>query len=214
MKIRRFSSLILATALLPACAQMQRSSRSGYGDKQNETYAPPTKEYAGDRDRQRTAYEMGLSPSAELSGDDRGRINARQRVRELEKGLKSQKEREQYSKVLPWFRSDDEKAEFLSVPTLEGRQQWVNSHGIWERAKMPAPEMKELIETQDISVGMPRDYVKKSWGEPLGVEVSGNPIYHNERWKYQRFISTPDGYKKEVRFVYFESGRVVGWETE
>lgn len=214
MKIWISMSFLFALSFLSACANLQRSSTSGYGDKQSKNYGAPAKDYTGDRDRQRTAYEMGLDPANDLSSDDRGKINARQTVRELEKGLKSQKEREQYSKVLPWLRNDEEKAEFLRVPTLEGRQLWVNNHGIWDRAKMPAPEMKELIETQDISVGMPRDYVKKSWGEPLGVEVSGNPIYHNERWKYQRFISTPDGYKKEIRFVYFESGRVVGWETE
>lgn len=74
--------------------------------------------------------------------------------------------------------------------------------------------MKSLIETQDIAVGMPQDYVKRSWGDPMSVEVSGNPIYKNERWKYQKFVSAPEGYRKETRYVYFEGGRVVGWETE
>lgn len=207
-------SIGICALLVSACTSFDRSNGSGYGRKQGETYNSGGGNGRLDRDGQRTAYELGLDPRAELSGEDRGRIDSRTRVRELEKNLHSGKEREQYSKVLPWFRGDDEKAEFLALPSLEARQQWINTHGIWDRAKMPAPEMKELIETQDISVGMPRDYVKKSWGDPQAVEVSGNPIYHNERWKYQRMVSTPDGYKKETRFVYFESGRVVGWETE
>jgi hypothetical protein len=61
---------------------------------------------------------------------------------------------------------------------------------------------------------MPQDYVRRSWGEPVNVEISGNPIYKNERWKYQRQVSTAQGFRKETRFVYFEGGRVVGWETE
>jgi len=29
-----------------------------------------------------------------------------------------------------------------------------------------------------------------------------------------RYVATPDGYRSEKRYVYFESGKVVGWETE
>ena len=112
------------------------------------------------------------------------------------------------------MKNDDEKIEFLSVPTIEGRQQWINRKNIWARAQAPQEDMKGLIEAQDIAVGMPQEYVRRSWGEPLSVEVSGNPIYKNERWKYQRFVSTSQGYRQETRFVYFEGGRVVGWETE
>lgn len=61
---------------------------------------------------------------------------------------------------------------------------------------------------------MPAEYVKKSWGEPVNIEVSGNPIYRNERWQYNKQVATPQGYKQEKRYVYFEGGRVVGWETE
>jgi hypothetical protein len=156
---------------------------------------------------------MGKDP-ASLSDRDYREIRSRQKVRELERTLHSRKEREQYSKILPWLSSDEEKIEFLSVPSIEGRQQWINRKNIWSRSQAPQLEMKNLIETQDIAVGMPQDYVRKSWGEPLSIEVSGNPIYKNERWKYQRMVSGSEGYRKEIRFVYFEGGRVVGWETE
>ena len=132
----------------------------------------------------------------------------------MERSLSSKKEREQYSKILPWLKNDEEKISFLSIPSIEGRQQWINRNNIWGRSQAPQEEMKELIETQDIAVGMPQDYVRRSWGEPLSVEVSGNPIYKNERWKYQRQVSTSQGFRKETRYVYFEGGRVVGWETE
>lgn len=195
-----------------ACAQFQRSSASGY--KEDITYNDQRlQRNAYDRTTRQTAYELGKDPSS-LSSQDLDEIRQRQKVRELERVLSSKKEREQYSKVLPWLKNDEEKLEFLSIPSIEGRQQWVNKRNIWGRTQAPEAEMKDLIETQDVAVGMPQDYVRRSWGEPLSVEVSGNPIYKNERWKYQRQISTSQGFRKETRYVYFEGGRVVGWETE
>jgi hypothetical protein len=70
-----------------------------------------------------------------------------------------------------------------------------------------------LIEKNDVSVGMSQKAVTESWGDPDLVEVAGDPIYGNERWRYSRYISSNDGYNKQVRVIYFESGRVVGWET-
>lgn len=201
--------------VLAGCAQFQRSADSGY-NSYGETLQYRDEDNGGrghDRQTRQTAYELGKDPNS-LSSKDLREIKSRQRVREMERTLSSKKEREQYSKVLPWFKSDEEKIEFLNVPSIEGRQQWINSRNIWNRSQAPASEMKGLVDSQDIAIGMPQDYVKKSWGDPLNVEHSGNPIYKNERWKYERFISTAEGYRKEVRFVYFEGGRVVGWETE
>jgi hypothetical protein len=132
---------------------------------------------------------------------------------ELERTLDSQKERLQYSKVLPWLINDAEKIQILSIPSIEGRQVWINKNKIWSRAK-DLKNFDDVLESQDIAIGMPADYVKKSWGEPTDIETSGNPIYKNERWQYLRQVSTPQGYKQEKRLVYFEGGRVVGWETE
>lgn len=209
MKVLHF--LILGSLSLGGCANFQRSHHSGYsssGDSRT-SYSSGVV----DSTTRQTAYEMGKDP-ASLSDRDYREIRSRQKVRELERTLHSRKEREQYSKILPWLSSDEEKIEFLSVPSIEGRQQWINRKNIWSRSQAPQLEMKNLIETQDIAVGMPQDYVRKSWGEPLSIEVSGNPIYKNERWKYQRMVSGSEGYRKEIRFVYFEGGRVVGWETE
>ena len=159
------------------------------------------------------AYEIGLDPRKELTEDEKKQVEKRKRLRQLERTMDSQKERLQYSKVLPWLKNDDEKLDYLTIPSIEGRQAWINRNKIWSRAK----DLKgyvEVMESQDIAVGMPADYVKKSWGEPDQVEPSGNPIYKNERWKYLKQVSTPQGYRQERRYVYFEGGRVVGWETE
>jgi hypothetical protein len=202
---------IAALIATTGCANLTRSAGSGYssGDSSEAGYSRGPI----DRSLHQTAYEMGKDP-ATLSSNDIQQIRDRQKLRQLERTLISRKEKEQYSKVLPWLRDDREKIDFLSVPSLEGRQQWINAQNIWERAKVPHEGMRQLVESQDIAVGMPQEYVKRSWGEPVSIETSGNPIYRNERWRYQRMISSSEGYRKETRFVYFEGGRVVGWETE
>lgn len=162
---------------------------------------------------QKFAYELGFDPKKDLTQEQKRQILDRKKLRQLERSLDSQKERLQYSKVLPWLNNDQEKIEILSIPSIEGRQVWINKNKIWSRAK-DLKSFDEVVESQDIAIGMPADYVKKSWGEPTSIESSGNPIYKNERWQYLKQVSTPQGYKQEKRLVYFEGGRVVGWETE
>jgi hypothetical protein len=43
-----------------------------------------------------------------------------------------------------------------------------------------------------------------TFGRPTRVEVAGNPSYENERWLYSVNGAT--------KYIYFESGRVEGWE--
>lgn len=162
---------------------------------------------------QKYAYELGFDPKKEIADEQKRQILERKKLRELERSLDTQKERLQYSKILPWLGSDSEKIEVLSIPSIEGRQVWINKNKIWSRAK-DLKHFDEIVESQDIALGMPQDYVRKSWGEPTQVETSGNSIYKNERWQYLKQVSTPQGYRQESRMVYFEGGRVVGWETE
>ncbi len=103
------------------CAQLQRSSGSGY--KENIQYAEDRPRSSGyDRQTRQTAYELGKDPGS-LTPNDLEEIRTRQKVREMERTLGSKKEREQYSKVLPWLKNDEEKLNFLAIPSLEGRQQ-------------------------------------------------------------------------------------------
>ncbi len=135
-------------------------------------------------------------------------------VESLEKSLKTQKEKEQYARVLPWLKDDAEKIEMLSLKNTQDRQKWIIEKNIWQRAQSPSEGQKKLIQNNDIGLGMPMDFVRQAWGEPQSVEVSGNPALRNERWRYVRQISTSDGFKQERRYVYFENGRVAGWDTE
>ncbi|MBL7545457.1 MAG: hypothetical protein JNL11_16685 [Bdellovibrionaceae bacterium] len=139
---------------------------------------------------------------------------SKHKVRDLEKGLVTQQDKALYSKLLPWFHSDEEKLSFLRNSDYEEKQKWVIKSKILNRSSELASRYKRLIDSQDIAIGMPNEIVKRSWGDPLNVETSGNVLYKNEKWRYSRTVSTPDGFKQEKRIVYFEGGRVVGWETE
>ncbi len=160
------------------------------------------------------AYEAGFDPETTLTPEQELIIKARFLAKQMERNLETIKERDQYSKILPWLKSDFEKIEFLNIPSIEGRQAWINGRKIWSRSVKVSQKMTPLISSGDIAVGMPQDLVRKSWGDPQTVEVSGNPVYRNERWKYAKQVSTAQGFRNEQRLVFFEGGRVVGWETE
>lgn len=188
---------ILSLTFLSACALMERSSSSGYGS--NST-ARSTKRSSKVQNTMRE--DSGVN------------IDQRTRLKQLENSLATKKEVEQYSKSLPWFQDDDERIEFLSLSDFEERQRWLQKKNFSSRSVQVTSSMHDLVEAQDIAVGMPQTLVKKSWGDPDNVEVSGNPQFRNERWRYNRYVSTNDGYKLEKKVVYFEAGKVVGWEIE
>ena len=149
---------------------------------------PPKTTQASDKDLEKYAYELGFDPKSGLTIEERKSVGERRRVRELERKLDSEKERRHYSKVLPSLQLDSEKIDYLSIESVEGRQAWINRNKIWSRFKSNK-NYQELIESQDIAVGMTADLVKKSWGDPEAVDHSGNEIYKNERWKYTRVPS-------------------------
>lgn len=56
----------------------------------------------------------------------------------------------------------------------------------------------------DVYLGMKKEEVISQWGQPDFVEVAGNPRFENERWTFRT--------KQGVSIVYFESGKVRGWQ--
>ena len=202
----------LKTASRP---ELEETTRISEGTVRTSETKDPTKDpdRLSDKDLEKYAYELGFDPRKGLSEAERKDTLTRRKLRQLERGLDSPKERLNYSKVLPLFANDQEKIDYLSIPSVEGRLAWVNRNKLWNRDKTN-PDFITLTEVNDITLGMTQELVKKSWGEPNQVEHSGNPIYKNERWKYVKELPTANGYKREKRYVYFEGGRVVGWETE
>lgn len=173
--------------VVSGCSTIGRSQSSGY---------------------QNSAPTFSKSSKKTPSGSQRARL------RQLEAGLTSKKDLDQYSKALPFLEGENEKIEFLEISDFERKQEWLLQKKIFNRGSTLEDTFADLIKVKDLAVGMTQSQVRRSWGEPEGIEVSGNPSFKNEKWKYSRYVSTTDGYRSERRFVYFEGGRVVGWEVE
>ncbi len=169
------------------CSTLQRSSASGYESKNERALSPE-----GSRDH----------------GDEASAL------RRAEKALEGRREREQYFKNKPYMRSNRDRLEFLSIESYEGRARWLTAHGVQGAATPHNPDIQALVDINDITVGMTKQAVRDSWGEPELVEVAGNPLYGNERWAYSEQLPTTDGFQTEKRTIFFEAGRVVGWERK
>ena len=62
----------------------------------------------------------------------------------------------------------------------------------------------------DVTVGMSLHEVRRSWGSPREVEFAGDSPSGNQRWI---FPMGADPRVSPARVIYFEGGRVIGWET-
>lgn len=197
---------------LSACAAFQRSSQSGY--EESYTYSSePTDIYqqkaaSVDRDARE---ELGLL-GRPLTDDERGSVDTRIRLKRQESKIQTRREKKQYYQVRSMLKNDRERLYFLSLPTYEARERWAQQRGLGNSDETYSPEIAKTIEGNDIALGMSQKAVSESWGDPDVVETAGNPLFGYERWKYNRYVSGNEGYQKESRVVYFEGGRVVGWE--
>ncbi len=204
---------------LTACALLERSPHSGYGQGSNYRSALVDEglDYRDDRQtyfREQAADEMGYNGAPELDESQQQALGMRMRLKEAERAIVGKKEREQYFRHKPLMQSDRERMEFMKIPTFEARNRWLAARGISAVNPHHPSEIQTIIEQNDVTLGMSRQAVRESWGEPELVEVAGNPIYGNERWKYLEEVSSPEGYQTEARIIYFESGRVAGWEKQ
>lgn len=62
-----------------------------------------------------------------------------------------------------------------------------------------------------LHLGMGMGDVKSLWGAPYDVESAGDISQANQRWVYSDATLNRYG-MGSTRHVYFERGRVVGWE--
>ena len=200
MKVSRSIFISLIISLPIGCTTLERSSDSGYSRATTHSTESGWKKISSNEDHRPRSYEPMTDTML--------------RLKQLENAISGRRELEQYSKALPWFKDDQEKIQFLEISGYEQRAQWLLSQDFPGRAKKVATQMQEVVEAQDIALGMPENLVKKSWGEPSTIDVSGSPQFHNQRWHYQKFVPSQEGFKSENKTIYFEGGKVVGWETD
>jgi SmpA / OmlA family len=205
-------SLICAVVALAqtGCASVERSKASGYADQGRDLTDGRDRRAL---DREAMMERLGYDRSRDLSDRESETLNSRLALAKAEKALEGKREREQYYKNKPYMRNDADRLAFLNLDSFETRQRWLNSKGVSPTSTRFSAEHQYLVDTNDITLGMTKQAVRESWGEPELVEVAGSPLYGNERWQYTEQASSTEGYQTQRRMVYFESGRVSGWES-
>lgn len=143
----------------------------------------------------------------------------------LEKEL-AQKEREMtiqeltlYQDVKPYLQNLSEHVYFVGL-TMPEKVEYARSRRIEVNPSFSIPagdhgaslgsgrgiaSLNPRQNDKELYLGMTKYEVSSSWGRPSQVEVAGNPMNENERWIYRE--------NGKVRYVYFESGYLQGWES-
>lgn len=147
-----------------------------------------------------TAYEQ------EVSSEQR---SLETELRSLESRL-SEREYRDYLKYTDYFSSPAQRVYFLKLPPRE-RYDYLASLGVnsfvdqnYRDGLSYAKGYKATY--NDIYLGMSKTEVQRIWGSPSRVDVAGNPKMENERWSFY--------HNGRVKTVFFESGRVEGWEIQ
>lgn len=203
--------LVFVSMGLSSCGHvLQRSDASGYA---GQSYLEPVVVRNGKRARMEdeAREDMNLYGNA-LSEKQRDRLEDRIALKTAEAGIPTKKERAQYYRFYSYFDSDRARLYFLNLPDYEAKERYLQGRGFYNKESASSPEITSAIESQDIILGMTPKHVMESWGDPDAREVAGSMDRGNERWRYSKFIPQADGFEKEVRVIYFEHGRVVGWE--
>ena len=205
---------VFAMLGLSACAVFDRHPSSGYYNLEdtNETAVDLYRAKALNAENE-AREELGMLGKT-LNENERTAIETRLQLKRKEQKLANRREKQQYFQLRSSLRSDRERLYFLSLPSFEARERWASHRGLASTQDVYTDEVAKTIDANDISLGMSQKAVTESWGDPDAVEVAGDPVYGFERWKYNRYISGNDGYQKEMRIVYFEGGKVVGWERQ
>lgn len=85
-----------------------------------------------------------------------------------------------------------------------------------EQMQFEEMRLSQAMTQREITVGMKKSQVLSLWGHPTHVETAGHPDEENERWIYEqsifRSLSSTQS-QPRARVIYFENGRIAGWET-
>ncbi len=209
-------TLVLVIFQCVSCANLlERTGSSGYADYEGTSATGPQQYFDSKKEfeSRKAQKDIGISSSHDLSETEAIRLQNRLSLSRLEGRIQTSQEKKQYYFYKPMMKNDSERIAFLQIASIEGRDRFAQAHGLVENYNKFDDGVIKLIENNDVAVGMNPQSVRESWGDPDSIDVAGNEIYGNQAWKYTKMISSEDGYKKEKRIIFFESGKVIGWES-
>lgn len=198
-----------------ACGHIQRHTKSGYYDYADGGYiAKDHFEAKQNHEYNLAKHQIGLGNKSNLTEAQHQRVLEQLQLQKLESQLTTKRQKRLYYDNKPYM-SKAQMIQFLSLDTEAQRKSYLMSQQIQApQMENYSAEITELIEGNELALGMTKDMVKQSWGEPDLIEYAGNPIYQNEKWSYKTTSPSLNGYVHENRVIIFESGRVAGWTKE
>ncbi len=123
----------------------------------------------------------------------------------LEENLTDQ-EFKHYEKHKNKLKGVSEKIYFLKLNGIRQRDQYLWEKGFRNDFAQASPKELNAIYQREITLGMSKKAVRDSWGQPVKIEIAGNPRYENERWSFYEY--------GKLKYVFFENGRVEGWDID
>ena len=152
-------------------------------------------------------HDKGMRTPA--SSMTKARPRARARAKEL--AIKERRlglfEEQEYMKARSYLNGISEKIYYLSLPPSERRDYITSKIGRKkERERDSLSTMIQGLGPDALYLGMDKKTVLRKWGHPTRMEVARDPKRQNECWSFY--------YNGHLRHVYFESGRVRGWNID
>lgn len=197
------------------CGHFNRHTKSGYYDYSDGSYIAKNhfdskKQY----EFQLAKEQLGYSNKDQLNETEWQKVLQQVKLQQLERQLITQRQKKQYYEHKP-FMTSRQMNEYLTLNSEPQRKSYLIQNNIQSPSMENYPaEISELIEGNEIALGMTKQMVTQSWGEPDQVEYAGNSVYQNEKWSYRTTSPSLNGYVHENRVILFESGRVAGWTKE
>jgi hypothetical protein len=211
--MKTYKNLTIFTLLLTAVSCSQFLTHRDYlseMEHDDSSFFQPREDFqvvAGDegKDWETSSERRQRTPASESDiQDDLGRRSLNQELKHLE-GKLSESSMEFYETYKQRLTTTSEKIYFLKLSHYD-RKDYLASRGFLKEEKRtmrPREQMYSHRQSQVIT-GMSKSAVMSNFGQPNRVEVAGNPSFENERWLYSVNGAT--------KYIYFESGRVQGWE--
>lgn len=206
------SLLILTLVISSSCSMFERrdfAREMGYGEMMVEE---PTfmahRDFmvvAGDngRDYRSNREIYGRTPATARTKEDR--IHQSSLMKEL-MVLENRATEEEYSDYLKYSRHLEtlsEKIYYLRLPMRE-RRAYMRARGVG--AKRTIAGYQVYTPQNGLFMGMGKQEVTQKMGEPIAIDVAGNPTEENERWAFRQ--------NGKIRYIFFEKGKVQGWSDQ
>lgn len=214
LKRQKLFPLILVFLTLGGCAQLlERRSFIDEMDRDDGLFVAgrdfPT--VPGDSARYERSREdlMSRTPASYRSKEEFETQRSLRRELQRQESELSEHERMGYSQAKSILKTDSERIYYLNLNRrdrrdyLQSKMSDANPYDFQDNRRGLSLLEERQIDAPRLREGMGKQAVRRMMGEPMRVDVAGNPRHENERWAF-----TQNG---EVQYVYFEGGRVHGW---